>query len=95
MWSNSWSGTPTAFTYTYAQASGTAPFEVTLTIDNSLVMGKGEAFEQSAFEQALAQKCAGALSIDVSDAVHRLFRVDIEPRLDSRIFIEGNEFRKR
>lgn len=33
--------------------------------------------------------------IDVSDAAHRLFRVDIEPRLDSRVFIEGNEFRKR
>ena len=66
-WSDSWSGPTTAFTYTYAQASGTAPMEVTLTIDNSLVMGEGVAFEQSAFKQALAQKCATALSIDVSE----------------------------
>ena len=31
--------------------------------------------------------------IDVSDAVHRMFVADIEPRLDTKIFAEPNEFR--
>jgi hypothetical protein len=30
----------------------------------------------------------------VSDAVHRLFSVDVEPRLDPKVFVEGNDFRK-
>lgn len=33
--------------------------------------------------------------VDVSEAVHRLFSADIEPKLDTRVFCEGNEFRSK
>lgn len=33
--------------------------------------------------------------VDVSDAVHQLFAIDLEPNMDERVFVEPNEFRDK
>jgi len=33
--------------------------------------------------------------VDVSEAVHRMFSHDIDPQLDPKIFVEGNDFRRK
>jgi len=52
-------------------------------------------FIQCLVKIAIMRYVMPAILPDVSEAVHRMLSVDIEPHLDPLIFVEGNDFRDR
>lgn len=76
-----------------------------MAVDASSIGGKTDekhnrknALNRQEFVQALV-KCAcmkyvkSGEVVDVSDALHRMFSRDIDPRMDPKVFCEPNEFR--
>jgi hypothetical protein len=51
-------------------------------------------FLQCLVKAACMKYVQPGILLDVSEAVHRLFIADIEPKLDTRVFAESNDFRR-